>query len=117
MHYGPKEKSIMFTVRYQVWVRKTARKNASLCLKLKSLLSMTEAFCEHMKHAHNLAIEWRGALELEPPAFDPTKSGFHKEEASKTLSAITVPDATTLAPLEVLKMISCGCCSDEACVF
>ena len=82
--YGFKERPSLSAVWYQVWATKTARKNAFLCLKLKSLLPTTEAFCEHVKYAHNQGTEWKGALKFEPPVFDPTKSGFCKEEASKT---------------------------------
>jgi len=42
--YGCKEKSHMSDVRYQVWLRKTACKNASSGPKLKALPTTTEAF-------------------------------------------------------------------------
>ena len=113
--YGCKEKSHMSNVRYQVWLRNTVCKNAFLGLKLKSLPPTTEAFEQQIKHAHFQPAIWKGVLDKDLTALDPTLYGWCKHDIPKALEPSTVSDGTEPAPQEILQMISCRCNTDEAC--
>ena len=108
--YGCNEKSHKSHVRYQVWLRKTACKNAFSDVKLKSLPPTREAFEQHVKCAHISKLLCRkGALEPDPHPLDPTLYGWCKNDTSRALELVTVPDDTEPASQVILKMISCGC--------
>ena len=53
------------------------------------------------------------ALEMEPPAADPTNYGWSKEEGR--LIPVMLPHNVALVPDEVLQMIKCGCASKHPC--
>ena len=113
--YGCKLCTNLSDIHFNVWLTKTGRKTATTSTKLKSLPPTSEAFEEHVKRAHFQTAIWKYALHPDPPKWDPTKFGWCKHETSKSLVPVTVADGVEPAPPEVLKMIRCGCSSDEAC--
>ena len=114
--YGkPSGSSNMSDVRYQVWLSKMGNKNVRKMPKLQSLPPTTESFKENLKRAHIQACVWKSALEPEPPSLDVTQYGWIKDSRSKTLAPVTVADDKPPTPACVLKLISCGCSSQQPC--
>jgi len=58
---------------------------------------------------------WKSAPEPDPPSLDPTKYGWVRDEATKTLTPRTLLSDVALAPPEVLELLRCGCSTDEPC--
>ena len=68
-----------------------------------------------MRLAHFQVFIWKAALEKYPPELAPTKFGWEKDEASRLLLPITISEGVALAPMDVLKVIRCGCATDLPC--
>ncbi len=83
--------------------------------KLKTIPPISQSFKENTKRAHFQACIWKAALDEEPPNLDPLKFGWVKDDSSKSLRAIPLPQDVPLAPPEVLKTIQCTCSSDQPC--
>ena len=58
---------------------------------------------------------WKAALEKGPPELAPTHFGWEKDEASSSLLPVTISEGVALAPMDVLKVIRCGCATDQPC--
>ena len=112
--YG-KNKVSMSDVRYDVWLSKTGNKKAKKTPKLQALPPTSEAFSENVKRAHFQTCIWKSSMEPDPPNLDPTKFGWRKDKLAKLLTPVTLPADTLLAPASVLKLICCGCASDQPC--
>ena len=83
--------------------------------QLKAIPRTNEAFKEHSKRAHFQAC-WKVTLDEELPNLDPLKFGWVKDDSSKSLGAIPLPQDVPLAPAEVFKTIQCTCSSDKLCL-
>ena len=66
-----------------------------------------------MKRAHFQVSVWRAVLEKYHSELVPIWYGWEKDEASKSLLPVTVLGGAVLALLDVIKMIRCGCASDQ----
>ena len=113
--YGSRVKEIMSKLRYRMWLTKMAKKKVTATPKLKSLPPTSEAFAENVKRAHLQTCIWKKALYQDPPDLDPTDFGWFKDEASKSLSPVTMPKDVAPALRGVLEMIRCGCVTDPVC--
>ena len=74
----------------------------------------------NVKHAHlQLAIWlsaiWMSADTTNPPSLNPAEYGWIRDEPSKCLLPVLLPPGKAAAPDELLKMIRCGCESEEPC--
>lgn len=103
----------MSETRLQVWATKLGR--GSLSSKLCCLPPTSEAFAENVKRAHYQAIGWRSLEDNNPPDIDPTEFGWRKDEKTKSLHPVPLPDNTELAPELILRLIRCGCQSATPC--
>ncbi|KAG1677197.1 hypothetical protein GQR58_013996 [Nymphon striatum] len=83
--------------------------------KIQSLPPTSEAFIENVKRAHLQTCIWKAALDLDPPAVDPTEHGYTRHESSKSLLPTTVPDGVSLAPDEIMALIKCNCDDTAPC--
>ena len=43
------------------------------------------------------------------------RDGWEKDEDSKSLLPVTVPEGAALAPLDIIKVIMFGCTTDQPC--
>ena len=83
--------------------------------ELKSLPPTTDAFELHVYRAHYQAAIWRASLEPNPPELDPVLYGWSRDQTSNMLVPEPLPPDVSPAPLDVLKMIRCGCSSTRPC--
>ncbi|KAG0718576.1 hypothetical protein GWK47_052177 [Chionoecetes opilio] len=113
--YGCESSEKMSSTRYEVWIGKTSKRKVTSIPKLKSLPPTSEAFEQNVKRAHYQVWIWKAALSKKPPDLLPTDFGWEKDEATKSLLPITVPEGAALAPPDVLKVIRCGCATDQPC--
>lgn len=113
--YGSKVNTSLSDIRFDVWLSKTGKRRLTKTPELKALPPTTEAFTENVKRAHAQTFIWKSSLDQEPVALDPSKFGWSKDEGTKELVPITTPDSVALAPDAILKMICCGCASEQPC--
>ena len=92
------------------------RKNVTKALELKSLPPTKKAFEENVKRVHIQTAIWKSALESEPPALDPVDFGCERDEHTRCLIPVTVQPNVSLALLEMLEMVRCGCATDTPCL-
>lgn len=104
----------MSEARVRVWAKKAGKSLAS-APKLQSLPPTTESFCENAKRAHYQACVWKHAVDQDPPALDPLKYGWSRDEDQKALMPVMVPAGVKIAPPYILKMIRCSCESQTPC--
>ena len=112
--YGHPQSGSMSITRQKMWTSKVG-KSAKAVPKFASLSPTTEAFTENVKRAHHQACVWKHALDSDPPDMAPTNFGWIREEATRSLSPVTVPRGISLAPEEILQLIKCQCDSEEPC--
>jgi len=79
--------------------------------ELKTLPPTTEAFEENVRRAHFQTVIWKSALHSSPPSLDATKFGWMRDAVTKSLTPVSLPSDTDVAPREILEMIRCGCSS------
>ena len=112
------QRKCLTITRQTLWAARVGKSDKAMPT-LASLPPTTEAFYENVKRAHIQACIWKHALDADPPPstqdLNPCDYGWRKDEASNTVLAITVASNVALAPLNVLKMIKCGCTSDIPC--
>ena len=75
----------------------------------------TEAFQENVKRAHNQAIIWRSLDSDDVPDLDPETFGWKKNMSTKSLTPVAIPESVPLAVDYLLKLICCGCSSQNPC--
>ena len=92
-----------------------AKPKVSTTPAVKVLPPTTEAFDQNVRRAHIQTAIWKSAALSNPPAMDPTKFGWERDELSRTLVPRMMPPNTGIAPPEVLQMIRCGCSSETPC--
>ena len=100
--------------RVDAWktkMRKTALEPPKLC----SLPPTTPAFRENALRAHYQLAVWRDALHQSPPSLTATDHGWSRVEGHANITPTIVPLGTPLAPMELLKVIKCGCDSNKPC--
>ena len=105
----------MSKARYEAWLLKTCKRQATSTPKLKSLPPTTAAFVENIKRAHLQTAIWRSALDENPPDLQATDFGWVRDELSQCLQPVTLPPTVQAAPAEVLSMLKCGCGTDQPC--
>ena len=108
--YGNKERNSMFDVRKDVGATKMGKPKVTTTSDPKVLSPTTEAFEQNVQTAI-----WKSAVKLEPPTLDPTKYGWARDEASRSLTPVMLPPNVALTLSEVLEMIRCGCSWDKPC--
>jgi len=113
--YGSSVQGTMSDVRFDMWKKTTAKKKLTAKPKLKALPPTTEAFKENVKRAHIQACVWNSVLSEDPPDMDPCNFGWSKDEPTKSLVPVSVPDDVEPAPPEILQVIRCGCSTDQPC--
>ena len=89
-----------------MWQIRTRQKNHKMLPKLQTLPAQTEAFELNVKRAHYQAAIWRSATKDGPPVADVCDYGWERDEQSRTLVPQTLPKSSSVAPDEILKMIS-----------
>ena len=113
--YGCQKSADMSDTRYRVWTTKMGNKKLTSAPALKILPPTNDAFEMHVLRAHFQAAVWLSALQEDPNLPSPTKYGWSLDENCHTLVPVTVPPDVSLAPLDVLQLIKCGCSSERAC--
>ena len=108
--YGQSQCSTVTEACQRLWTSKVGRSLAG-APKLASLPPTNEAFGENVAHAHLQVATWRHALKSEPPSLQPSAYGW-EQDCENCLIPKTVPECTSLAPMELLKLIRCSCESD-----
>ena len=104
----------MIELRYKVWLAKMSNKNLQSAPKLKLLPPTTEAFVEHVYRAHLQTALWKSSMDSDPPHINPIQLGWSKDE-NNVMVPVPIPPDVSSAPLDVLKLIKCGCSSDNPC--
>lgn len=102
----------MTEARQKIWSSKVSGITAG-APKLCSLPPTNEAFLQNVFRAHFQIAVWRNALEPNPPCLDPCAYGWAQDGDS--LIPTAVPEATALAPNDLLKLIKCGCSTEQPC--
>lgn len=110
--YGIQKSSNMSRTRLLVWGKRNGKGHAS-APNLAALPPTKESFIENVKRAHYQAALWRN-VHL-PPAWDPVKFGWKKDIPNRSLSPTTLPEGCNPAPEYILKMIKCGCKTEDPC--
>ena len=105
--YGCASSESMSATRYEVWIGKTSKRKVTDVPKLKSLPPTSEAFEQNVRR--------QAALEKKPPELAPTNFCWEKDEASRSLLPVTISEGVALAPMDVLKVIRCGCATGQPC--
>ncbi len=112
--YGHPECESLSDLRYKVWCTKLG--NGTMASpKLCSLPPTDAAFEENVKRAHYQTAVWKAASLLSPPDLQPENYGWDKDENTKCLVPVTVPQNVSLAPQDILQLIRCSCSSDNPC--
>ena len=112
--YKAKPCSSMTQCRQQQWALKTGKCRTS-APKLCTLPPTTEAFHQHTLRAHIQVAHWYASLEEDPPPLNPEEFGWEADNDNKTLTPRAVADGTEMAPANILKLIKCGCDSEQSC--
>ena len=113
--YGWASSESMSATRYDVWIGKISKRKVTGAPKLKSLPTTSEDFEQNERRAHFQVSVWKAAIEKDPPERAPTNFGWEKDEASRSLLPVTISEGVVLAPMDVLKLIRCGCATDQPC--
>ena len=58
---------------------------------------------------------WKAVFEKYHSELVPIGYSWEKDAASKSLLQVSVPMGNALAPLDVIKVISCSCTTDQPC--
>ena len=112
--YSMRDCTSLNEARFLVWKNKMKR-NSIESPKLCSLPPTEAAFSENVLRAHIAVAIWRDCLTRDPPTLNPTEHGWYHPEGSAMLLPTIVPQGTPLAPADLLKLIKCGCCSNNPC--
>ena len=101
-------------VRVDTWkskLRKTALEPPKLCW----LLTTSPAFRKYALRAPYQLAVWRDALHQSPPSLIAADHGWSGVEGHANITPTIVPIGTPLTPMELLKIIKCGCDSNMPC--
>ena len=84
--------------------------------KLCSLPPTIAAFHMNALRAHLQVAVWLTALEPDPPNLRPEDHGWSRRTGSDAIRPTVVPEDTTLAPPELLRLVKCACDSLTPCL-
>ena len=112
--YGAKESGDMSRVRNEIWEKKISNKNITSAPSLRTLPPTRGAFQEHSRRSHFQCMIWLAADQSSPPDVNPLQFGWKLEEGSR-LSPVMLPAGTASVPKEVLKLVKCGCTTQQCC--
>lgn len=113
--YGFPNEEDMTSLRYVVWSNKMSNNKLNSAPHLKVLPPTTEAFEMHVNRSHLQAAIWRCALNPDPPELNPAQYGWMYDSPNQCFSPVAIPPGVSPAPVEVLKLIKCGCSSSHPC--
>ena len=113
--YGFPLEDNMTSLRYVVWSSKMSNTKLNSAPDLKVLPPTMETFEKHVHRSHLQAAIWRCALNPDPPDINPAHYGWTYDAKNTCFSPIAMPSDVSPAPLEVLKLIKCGCSSSQPC--
>lgn len=105
--------SSMTECRQLLWAQKTGKSQSAP--KLCSLPPTTESFELNVKRAHHQVAQWYSAITGVPPGLSPTDYGWEKDCVNKSLIPRNLPDGVQYAPEHILKLVKCGCSSQQPC--
>ena len=88
---GSKKRNSVPDVRKDVCATKMGKPKVTTTPNLKVLPPATEAFEQNVRRAHIQTAIWKSAVKSEPPTLDPTKYGWARDEASRSLIPIVSP--------------------------
>ena len=112
--YGVNSARSMTDCRLKVWARKTGQ-TIKKAPKLEKLPPTTEAAFENFMRMHIQLCDWYSAMDLDPPDMDPVEFGFDADHVNKVLEPRPLASNVEVVPENILKMISCGCSSEQSC--
>ena len=112
--YGQSKCESMSSARLNVWAVK-AGKGFLSAPKVCALPPTTESFTENVKRAHFQVCAWRSVRDADPPSLEPEIWGWKRDENTKSLLPVTLPENVPLAPDAILKLIRCSCDSGSPC--
>lgn len=112
--YGLSNVSTMSKAREQLLAVKNG-KCYTLSPKLNSLLPTTEAFCKNVERAHYQAVLWCSLQQNSPHDLDVESFRWRRQQNTKTLTPVTVPDHVRYAPDYILNQMKCECTADHPC--
>ena len=107
----------MTDARVKVWKKKMGNKKLNAAPELKVLPPTREVFeCHVYRAQHQVAVR-RSYKSMNPPNLNPAHYGWKYDEDEEMLLPIALPEDVDPAPLDVLKLIKCGCdsCSTTRC--
>ena len=115
--YGFPDYSDMTRLRFAVWQHKMGNHKLNNAPELKVLPPTSEAFGEHVQRAHLQIAIWRSYDRQDQPDLNPLHFGWTRDADTELLSPIALPPDVSPAPVDVLKIIKCGCtsCSTARC--
>ena len=103
----------MTEARVRSWKKRVAAKNTAPLLE--SLPPTDAALRENFKRGHLQAAIWLSSLLADPPEVDISLYGWDFDQNSSCLQPAFGPPGLVLVPDELLKIMKCGCKSDEPC--
>ena len=95
--YGFSNETDVSPARYKVWPKKFANFKVTKALHRKTLLPMTEAFCEDLHRAYLQVTTWRSVLS-NSPVLKPESCGWVPNKNSKQLEPVLLPANVSLLP-------------------
>ena len=107
----------MTDLRFKVWSNKMGNCKLNLAPDLKVLPPTSKAFEQHVYRAHLQTAIWRSVTSADPPNANPIHYGWTLDIDQNVLVPIALPPDVSPAPMDILKMIKCGCskCSTARC--
>ena len=112
--YGVTTPSASMTeIRQKQWAQKTGK--STTAPKLCTLPPTTEAFEQNVRRAHHQLAQWYSALDGEPPNLNAVDFGWEVDDTNKSLIPRNLADGVPYAPDNILKLVRCGCSSDQPC--
>ncbi len=117
--YGYPDATDMSKLRYKVWSNKMGNKKLNSAPELKVLPPTSEALGEHIYRAHLQTAIWRSFKNADPPNVNPAHYGWTLDANENMMTPIPLPPDVSPVPLDVLKMVKCGCstCSTSRCSY
>ena len=103
----------MTECRFKVWAKRVGTGKAAP--KLRSLPPTSESHEQNVWRAHYQVATWEASLSGELPPLEATENGCFSDVPNKCLLPIYKAEGTIDAPASVLKLIRCGCQSDQPC--
>ncbi len=109
--YGFPGETTMTALQLKVWTSKMGNLKLNTSPELRSLPPTSDVFEEHVYRAHLQTAIWRLYAESNPPQLNPIHCGWRIDGELNMLVTIAMPPDVSPVPLNVLKLIKCGCAS------